>query len=65
MALKLLFDFLATCSSGFYFKKLKGMLLFHRKMLAMRATDHASARLKAAMNRIDINGTATWLQSRS
>lgn len=25
----------------------------------------ASARLKAAMNRIDINGTATWLRSRS
>lgn len=27
----------------------------------MRTADGARARLKAAMNRIDINGTATWL----
>lgn len=31
----------------------------------MRVTGVARARLKAAMNRIDINGTATWLRSRS
>jgi hypothetical protein len=29
----------------------------------MRTADRASATLKAAMNRIDINGTATWLWS--
>lgn len=36
-----------------------------KRILGVRVTGVARARLKAAMNRIDINGTATWLRSRS
>lgn len=57
--------FRRRCSPRLLFlAKLRGRLCDSRgKMPKMSTADDARARLKAAMNRIDINGTATWLWS--